>query len=74
MPDIKVREKVKGTIKTLDKGVVQAQKFKNNIVTTKERINEITGQQYDSINDYTKDKVQSNINYIKKKKINKKKK
>ena len=65
MPDIKVREKVKGTIKTLDRGVVQAQKFKNNIVTTKERTNEITAQQYDSINDYTNDKVQSNINYIK---------
>ena len=70
MPDIKVREKVKGTIKTLDKGVVQAQKFKNNIVTTKERTNEITAQQYDSINDYTNDKVQSNINYIKINKFN----
>ena len=71
MPDIKVREKVKGTIKTLDKGVVQAQKFKNNIVTTKERTNEITAQKYDSVNDYTNDRVQSNISYIKNKGINK---
>ena len=38
MPEIK--EKPKGTIKQLDKNVVQLQKLKNNIVTTKEKIND----------------------------------
>ena len=42
MPEIK--EKPKGNIKQLDKNVVKLQKLKNNIVTTKEKINEFTGR------------------------------
>ena len=40
MAEIKV--KPKGTIKKLKKEVVQVQKFKNNLITTKEKINEFT--------------------------------
>ena len=40
MPDIKLKEK--SIIKQLDKKVVQTQNFKNNLVTTKERLNEFT--------------------------------
>ena len=40
MPEIKV--KPKGTIKKLDKNIVKVQKFKSNLVTTKEKINEFT--------------------------------
>ena len=36
MADIKT--KIKGTIKTIDKAVVQTEKFKNNIITAKEKI------------------------------------
>ena len=35
MPEIKTKNK--GTIKTLDKEVVQLQKLKDNLVTTKEK-------------------------------------
>ena len=42
MPDIKLKEK--SIIKQLDKKVVQTQNFKNNLVTTKERLNEFTSK------------------------------
>ena len=43
MPDIKLKEK--SIIKQLDKKVVQTQNFKNNLVTTKERLNEFTSKE-----------------------------
>lgn len=39
MTEIKV--KPKGTIKKLEKEVIQVQKFKNNLITTKEKINKL---------------------------------
>src|SRR5699024_5203276 len=63
MPEIKV--KPSGTIKKIDKDVVQLQKLKNNIVITKEKINELTiNEQNNSAEDYAGTKVQNDISYI----------
>lgn len=70
MPEIKV--KPSGTIKKLDKDIVQLQKLKNNIVTTKEKINELTiNEQNNSAEDYAGTKVQNDISYISRKGIEK---
>ena len=70
MPEIKV--KPSGTIKKLDKDVVQLQKLKNNIVTIKEKINELTiNEQNNSAEDYAGTKVQNDISYISRKGIEK---
>ena len=42
MSDIKIKVKPQATIKNIDKSIVGVQKIKNNLVTTKEKINEIT--------------------------------
>ena len=42
MPDIKIKVKPQATIKNIDKRIVGVQKIKNNLITTKEKINEIT--------------------------------
>ena len=70
MPEIKV--KPKGTIKKLDKNVVQVQKFKSNLVTTKEKINEFTSnEENNSAENYASNKIQNDINYISRKGISK---
>lgn len=63
MSEIKVKSK--GTIKKLDKEIVQVQKFKNNLITTKEKINEITISEEDnSAEYYASNRVQNDIRYI----------
>ena len=63
MPEIK--EKSKETIKQLDKNIVQLQKLKNNIVTTKEKINEFTkNEQNDTAENYASMKVQNDLSYL----------
>ena len=70
MQEIKV--KPSGTIKKLDKDVVQLQKLKNNIVTTKEKINELTiNEQNNSAEDFASNKIQNDISYISRKGIEK---
>ena len=70
MPEIKV--KPKGTIKKLDKNVVQVQKFKSNLVRTKEKINEFTSnEENNSAENYASNKIQNDINYISRKGISK---
>lgn len=61
MADIKT--KVRGAVKTLDKSVVQAQKFKNNIVTAKEKMNEYTQEANENPENFASIKVQDSINY-----------
>ena len=39
MSDIRIKEKPQGTIKKIDKSIVGVQKIKNNLITTKEKIN-----------------------------------
>ena len=61
----KIKEKPKGTIKQLDKNVVQLQKLKNNIVTTKEKINEFTtNEQNNTAEDYASQKIQNDIKIV----------
>lgn len=42
MPDIKIKVKPRETIKNIDKSIVGVQKIKNNLITTKDKINEFT--------------------------------
>ncbi len=66
MPEIKI--KAKATIKKLDKEIVQVQKFKNNLITTKEKINEFTtNENNNTAEDYASSKMQNDISYISRK-------
>lgn len=70
MSDIKV--KTKGTIKRLDKKIVQVERFKNNLITTKEKINEFTiNEENNTAEDYASSKVQNDISYVSRKGISK---
>ena len=62
MADIKT--KVKSTIKTIDKALVQTEKFKNNIITAKEKINEYSSEEANqNPESFATTKVQGSINY-----------
>ena len=66
MAEIKV--KPKGTIKKLEKEVVQVQKFKNNLITAKEKVNEFTiNESNNTAEDYASQKIQNDITYVSKK-------
>lgn len=66
MAEIKV--KPKGTIKKLEKEIVQVQKFKNNLITVKEKINEFsTNDSNNTAEDYASQKIQNDISYISRK-------
>lgn len=66
MPDIKLKDK--GTIKKLDKKIVQVQNFKNNLVTTKEKINQFTtSEENTSAENYASNHIQNDISYISRK-------
>lgn len=69
MSEIKIKEKPQGTIKTLNKGVVQAQSFKHNIVSTKEKVNDLTTNKNENATEYANDKVQDSMNYAKNKAV-----
>lgn len=70
MSDIKT--KPKGTIKKLDRDIVQVQKLKNNLVTTKEKINEFTiNDENNTAEDYASTKIQNDISYISRKGVTK---
>ena len=70
MPEIKT--KPNGTIKKLDKSVIQLEKLKNNIVTTKEKINEFTvNEENNTAEDYASSKIQNDISYLSRKGIKK---
>ena len=63
MPEIKIKHKT--TIKKFERNVVQLQNLKNNIVTTKEKINEITiNDKNNTAEDYASNVIQNDISYI----------
>ena len=70
MSDI-IKVKPKGTIKSLEKNIVGVQKLKNNLITTKEKINEITIDDNNSGEEYAGRRIQSNISYVTRKGIEK---
>lgn len=72
MPEIKVKVKPQETIKKIDKSIVGVQRIKNNLVTTKERINELTiDDENNSGEEYAGRKVQNDISYTTRKGIEK---
>ena len=70
MPEIKL--KPSGTIKKMDKDVVQLQKLKSNIVTAKEKIDELTiNEKNNTAEDFATNEIQNDISYISRKGIEK---
>lgn len=61
MTDIKT--KVRGTIKSIDKAVIQTQKFKDSIVNTKEKINEYTQEINENPENFASTEIQNSVNY-----------
>lgn len=65
MDRIKVKDRTAKGIKTLDKRLVQTQKMKNDVITTKEKIEELSRNDYeDSINSYGTTKIQNSESII----------
>lgn len=72
MADIKIKVKPQETIKKIDKSIVGVQKIKNNMITTKQKINEITiDDENNSGEEYAGRKVQNEISYVGRKGIEK---
>jgi len=60
-----IKTKPKATIKKFERNVVQLQNLKNNIVTTKEKINEFTiNDKNNTAEDYASNVIQNDISYI----------
>ena len=72
MPDIKIKVKPRETIKSIDKSIVGVQKIKNNLITTKEKINEMTiDDEEHSGEEYAGKRIQNDITYTARKGIEK---
>ncbi len=61
MTDIKLKENKKGTIKTLDKGLVNAQKFKDNLISVNDKTKETYEKNYNSGEEYATGKIAQTI-------------
>lgn len=57
MADIKIKESKKGTIKTLEKNLINVQKFKDNLVSTKDKTKETYENNYNSGEEYASNKI-----------------
>ena len=72
MSELKIKVKPQETIKKIDKNIVGVQKIKNNLITTKEKINELTiDDENNSGEEYAGRKVQNDISYVGRKGIEK---
>lgn len=61
MPDIKTRDLVKGTIKTLDKAVVTSERMKQAYIQTKDKSTESVSSQDYSPEDYASTKIEGAV-------------
>lgn len=61
MADIKTRDMVKGTIKTIDKAAVAADRMRVAFVQTKEKTEHSTHAQENSAEEYASDRIESGI-------------
>lgn len=61
MADIKLKESKKGTIKTLDRGLINTQKLKDNIITVKDKTKENYENNYNSGEEYATGKITQTI-------------
>ena len=52
MPDIKVKDVAKGTVKAIDKSATAAQRMKNAYIRTKEKVEHSAAPQEDSPEEY----------------------
>lgn len=72
MTNIKIKVKPQENIKNLDKKIVGVQKIKNNLITTKEKINEFTiDDDNNSGEEYAGRRIQNDISYVTRKGIEK---
>ena len=59
MADIKTRDKVKGTIKTIDKAAVASERMKQAYVSTKEKVEHSVNANEHTVEEYASDKFSS---------------
>lgn len=64
MPDIKTKDAIKGTIKTIDKSAVTADRMRSAYVQTKERAEHTTSPAENSAEEYASDRVEGGIDRI----------
>lgn len=64
MADIKTKDAVKGTIKTLDKAAIAVQRMKQAYVQTKEKAEHATHAQENSAEEYAADRVEGGIDRV----------
>ena len=64
MADIKTREKVKGTIKTLDKAAIAGQKMKQAYIATKDKAEHSVNTNENTAEEYAADKTEAGIDEI----------
>lgn len=64
MADIKTKDAVKGTIKTLDKAAIAGQRMKQAYVQTKEKAEHSTHAQENSAEEYAADRVEGGIDRV----------
>lgn len=61
MADIKTKQSKKGTIKTLDKNVIQVQKFKDKLISTKDKTKETYENNYNSGTEYAINEISKKV-------------
>lgn len=61
MADIKLKESKKGTIKTLDRGVVNAKRFKDNLISVNDKTKETYENNYNSGEEYATGRITQTI-------------
>ena len=64
MADIKTRDTVKGTIKTIDKAVVASQRMKQAYISTKEKAEYSTHASESSVEEYAADRMESGTDVV----------
>lgn len=68
MANVKIKVRPQETIKKMDKSKIGVERIKDNLVTTKEKLNELTSNESNSsAENYASNKVQDSMNYISRK-------
>lgn len=57
MPNIKIKENKKGTIKTINKSIVNTQKMKDKLIQVKEKTKETNENEFKTEKEYATNKV-----------------
>ena len=64
MPDIKTRDTLKGTIKTIDKSAVAAERMKSAFIQTKEKAEHSVSVPESSAEEYASNRLESGIDRV----------